>query len=122
MKQKDYITAENKMNELLAIVTQKGGFDKLTNSESEQLDKYTQIVNEYETQNFIIPMPKNLQGIIELKMYENKLKQKDLAKMLRVTETKLSEIMNMKRKPNVAFLKEVHKVLNVDGNLLLEIV
>ena len=55
-------------------------------------------------------------------MYENKLKQKHLAKMLHITETKLSEIMNKKRKLNVAFLKEVHRVLKVDGNLLLKIV
>jgi len=41
MKKEDFITAENKMNELLAIATQKGGFNKLTNSESEQLNKYT---------------------------------------------------------------------------------
>lgn len=56
MKQKDFIIAENRINELLATATQKGGFDKLTNQESEQLEKYAQIVNEYEIQNFVIPL------------------------------------------------------------------
>lgn len=120
--QKNYKAAEDKMNELLSIATQKGGFEKLTENESLQLNKYTQIVNDYEEENFVIPMPETIQGIIELKMYENKLKQKDLAKMLQITETKLSEIMNNKRKPNVSFLKEVHRVLGIDGNLLLRIV
>ncbi len=50
--QKDFKTAEDKMNELLAIATQKGGFDRLTKSEIQELDKNTQIVNGYETQNF----------------------------------------------------------------------
>lgn len=118
----DFITAESKMNELLAIATQKGGFDKLTTNESLELDKITQIVKEYEEKNFVIPMPETLQEIIELKMYQNKLKQKDLAKMLQITDTKLSEIMHNKRKPNVSFLKEIHRVLGIDGNLLLRIV
>lgn len=110
----DFITAESKMNELLAIATQKGGFDKLTTNESLELDKITQIVKEYEEKNFVIPMPETLQEIIELKMYQNKLKQKDLAKMLQITDTKLSEIMHNKRKPNVSFLKEIHRVLGIE--------
>jgi HTH-type transcriptional regulator/antitoxin HigA len=54
-------------------------------------------------------------------MYENKLKQKDLAKMLNTTDTKLSEIMHNKRKPNITFLKAMHDILGIDGNLLLKI-
>lgn len=119
---KDFKTAEEKMNKLLAVATQKGGFDSLTQKESDDLDNYTQIVHMYEQEYYSIPMPETIQGLIELKMYENKLKQKDLAKMLQITDTKLSEIMHNKRKPNVSFLKEVHRVLGIDGNLLLEIV
>lgn len=120
--QKEFETAESKMNELLVIATQKGGFDKLTEKESTALDQYTQIVNDYEQTHYVIPLPETLQGLIELKMYENKLKQKDLAKILQITDTKLSEIMHNKRKPSVSFLKAMHKVLGIDGNLLLEVV
>lgn len=119
---KEFEVAESKMNELLAVATQKGGFDRLTEKESEELDKYTQIVNAYEQVNYTIPLPETIQGLIELKMYEKKLKQKDLAKMLQITDTKLSEIMHKKRKPNVSFLKAMHKVLGIDGNILLETV
>lgn len=117
----EFEVAENKMNELLELATQKGGFDKLTENESIALDKYTQIVNAYEQSHYTIPLPETIQGLIALKMYEKKLKQKDLAKMLQVTDTKLSEIMNNKRKPNVSFLRAMHKVLGIDGNLLLEL-
>jgi|SRR5690606_25498271 len=120
--QKEFEKAENKMNGLLEVATQKGGFDRLTDKESAALDKYTQIVNRYEQVHYKIPMPETLQGLIELKMYERKLKQKDLAKMLQITDTKLSEIMHKKRKPSVSFLKAMHKVLGIDGNLLLETV
>ena len=48
-------------------------------------------------------MPDTIEGLIALKMYEKKLKQKDLAKLLEVTDTKLSEILNHKRKPSLFF-------------------
>lgn len=119
---KKFEKAEIKMNELLAISTQKGGFNNLTSKENADLDKYTQIVKEYEDVNYTIPLPQTVQGLIELKMYEKKLKQKELAKMLNTTDTKLSEIMHNKRKPNISFLKAMNEILGIDGNLLLKIV
>ncbi len=114
--------AESKMNELLALATKKGGFEALTKKEKVELEKYTQIVNAYEAIHYTIPLPETLQGLIELKMYENKLKQKELAQKLNITDTKLSEIMHHKRKPNLSFLKSLHEVFNIDGNLLLRMV
>ena len=61
-------------------------------------------------------------GIIEMKMYEMRLKQTDVAQKLGVSNAKLSLIMNGKQRPDVAFLKSVHKQLHVDANLLLEVV
>ena len=110
------------MNDLLEIVTKKGGFDSLTKKERADLEKYTQMVKEFEDSHYSIPLPQTVQGLIELKMYENKMKQKDLAKLLKVTDTKLSEIMHNKRKPSISFLKAMHEVLGIDGNLLLKIV
>jgi transcriptional regulator with XRE-family HTH domain len=52
-------------------------------------------------------------------MYEKKLKQKELAKLLGIGEPKLSQIMSRKRKPDVAFLKAAHERLGIDGNILL---
>ena len=54
-------------------------------------------------------------------VYEKKLKQKELAKLLNTTDTKLSEIMHSKRKPSLSYLKAMHEVLGIDGNLLLKI-
>ncbi|MFM2226455.1 MAG: hypothetical protein RJA07_2657 [Bacteroidota bacterium] len=119
---KEFEIAEKKMNEILAIATEKGGFDFLTSKENTALAKYTQIVKAYEDIHYQIPMPQTVQGLIELKMYERKLKQKDLAKLLETTDTKLSEIMHYKRKPNLVFLKAMHQKLGIDGNLLFKAV
>jgi len=118
---KEFEVAESKMVDLLNIATQKGGFNNLSVREKTSLNKYTNIVKAYEDANFTIPMPQTVQGLIELKMYEKKLKQKELAKLLNTTDTKLSEIMHSKRKPSLSFLKAMHEVLGIDGNLLLKI-
>ncbi len=118
---KEFEIADKKMNNLLAIATKKGGFDYLSKKESLELNKYTQIVKTYEDEHYTIAMPQTVQGLIELKMFENKLKQKELAKMLNTTDTKLSEIMHKKRKPSISFLKAMHLILGIDGNLLLRI-
>ncbi len=117
----EFVAAETKMNDLLEIATKKGGFDSLTPKESKALDQYTQIVKAYEDIHYTIELPQTVQGLIELKMYEMKLKQKELAVMLNTTDTKLSEIMHNKRKPSLSFLKALHQVLGIDGNLLLKI-
>jgi HTH-type transcriptional regulator/antitoxin HigA len=121
ISKKDFESAETKMFELLQIATQKGGFIHLSSKQKAALEKHTQIVKKYEAANFIIPMPQTVQGLIELKMYEKKLKQKELAKLLNTTDTKLSEIMNYKRKPSLSFIKAMNEVLGIDGNLLLKI-
>lgn len=117
----EFAIAEKQMNDLLAIATSKGGFDFLTEKERIDLEKYTQIVRSYEDMYYPIPLPQTVQGLIELKMFEKKLKQKDLAKLLNTTDTKLSEIMHNKRKPSLSFIKAMNQILGIDGNLLLKI-
>ena len=118
---KEFEVVEAKMFALLNIATQKGGFNHLTSKERASLNQYTKMVKTYEDVNFTIPMPQTVQGLIELKMYEKKLKQKELAKLLNTTDTKLSEIMHNKRKPSLSFIKAMNEVLGIDGNLLLKI-
>ena len=122
LSKNDFELAEKQMNDLLATATIKGGFDFLTESETEALDRLTQVVKRYEDAHFIIETPQTVQELIALKMFEKNLKQKEIAKLLDTTDTKLSEIMHHKRKPSISFLKALNQVLEIDGNLLLRIV
>ncbi len=119
--EKEYKIATEKIEKLLQKATKKGGFEYLTSKENADLNILSIAVNKYEKSHYSIPLPKSIDGILELKMFEKKIKQKEMAKLLGVTETKLSEIMHQKRKPNVSFLSAMHRTLKVDGNLLLEI-
>ena len=122
LSKNDFELAEKQMNDLLNIATIKGGFDFLTESETSDLERVTQIVKQYEEANFIIETPQTVQELIAFKMFEKNLKQKEIAKLLDITDTKLSEIMHHKRKASISFLKALHQVLEIDGNVLLRMV
>ncbi|WP_439582307.1 helix-turn-helix domain-containing protein [Dyadobacter bucti] len=74
----------------------------------------------YEKEYYYIEPPKTLEGMIELRMYELKLKQKELAETLGVSETKLSMILNKKQKPDIPFIKAVHEKLSVSAEFILQ--
>lgn len=116
VNEKEYNATMKKIDALM-----KKGEKKLTDEEAKELRALALAAQAFEKTIYIIPAPKTLEGIIELKMYERKLKQKELAKLLGIAEPKLSQIMSKKRKPDVAFLKSVHKLLGIDGNLLLDV-
>ena len=63
--------------------------------------------------------PSTIEGMIELKMYERRLKQKELAKLMGLSEPKLSQILTGKRAPDIAFLKAAHQMLGIDASFLL---
>jgi HTH-type transcriptional regulator/antitoxin HigA len=74
----------------------------------------------YEEKNYALPMPKSLEGIIELKMFEMGLNQKEMAALLEVPSPKFSQILNRKREPDLAFIKNVYKKLHIDPKFILE--
>lgn len=113
--EREYKTAMKKIDTMM-----KKGEHKLNDEESNKLRILALAAQAYEKSIYTIPAPKTLEGLIELKMYERKLKQKELATLLGVGEPKLSQIMTKKRKPDVAFLKAAHEQLGIDGNILLE--
>lgn len=113
--EREYKTAMKKIDTMM-----KKGEHKLNDEESNELRILALAAQAYEKSIYTIPAPKTLEGLIELKMYERKLKQKELATLLGVGEPKLSQIMTNKRKPDVAFLKAAHEQLGIDGNILLE--
>ncbi len=120
VSKKEYLLANAEMEKIL-IAGENRGFDNLTKKQNEDLQKFTNIVKAWEDVNVILPLPETLEGLIELKMFEKKLKQKELAKLLQTTDTQLSEILHKKRKPSVTFLKAIHQFLGIDGNILLKL-
>jgi HTH-type transcriptional regulator/antitoxin HigA len=67
-----------------------------------------------------IKEPKTIQEIVELKLFENKMTQTQLAEEIGLAKSKVSEIINGKRKADIQFLKGIHKLFKIDAGILLE--
>ncbi len=54
-------------------------------------------------------------------MFENKINKVELSRYLEIPNSTLSEIMNGKKKINLAIAKKLHQKLDIDGNFILEV-
>ena len=94
------------------------------NIRTEDLMHYSHLAKKaqsYEKEIYVIDVPTTLEGLLEWKMFELKLKQRDLAAKLHISDAKLSLIMNGKQKPDVKLLKTIYKELAIDGNVLINV-
>lgn len=97
----------------------KKGFANLSPVETSDLEKITKAAAAFEKQHYQVPKPSSIAEMIELKMYEMRLNQKKLAELMKIAPDKLSQILNGKRDPDVAFLKAAHQKLGIDASFLL---
>lgn len=96
------------------------GSHNVSKNELAEIRKMALSAQEYEGKRYTIEAPATLTGMIEMKMFETGLKQKNLAEKLNISEAKLSLIMNGKQKPDVEFLKAVYSELHIAADFILE--
>jgi HTH-type transcriptional regulator/antitoxin HigA len=113
---KTYPKALARMEELLKQV---GNETDPTSPEFQELDELSDQIADYEEHHFPFE-PTNLKEMIELRMYQRKLKQKDLARLLGTSPSRISEILNGKRKLTFDLAKALHDKLNIDAELILK--
>ena len=114
----------SKIEELLKKSSSNGGFSSLTKEETLLLKNLSLLVEEYEdNQLHLMPIkvPQTLIEMIRFKMYEMNIKQKQLAKLLEMSEARISELLNGKRKLNLEIAKKLHRKLNIDAKFLLDV-
>ncbi len=124
----DKIRSEGQYNQVMALVekfiekaTNSGGFNFLTESEKEELSALSLMAEDYEDNVLkIMPLPATINSVVQHKIKELNLTQAKLAEMLGLGTSKLSQILNGKREPDVMFLKAVHNKLGISGDFLLE--
>ncbi|MBD2753972.1 helix-turn-helix domain-containing protein [Spirosoma validum] len=99
-----------------ALLARMGDDSQLQN----QARTLAEALQRYEQTTMSFPKPTTLTGMIEWKMYEMKLKQKDLAQLLGVETSRVSEVLNGKRRITLDLAKRLHEKLGIDGNFILE--
>ncbi len=112
----EYKQASSRMEELLKVADNNTPQDDPIALE---LIVQSDIVEKYETENYSIGTP-TLKEVIELRMFERKLKQKDLAEILETSTSRISEYLNGKRDITIDIARALHKKLNIDSDIILQ--
>ena len=115
MNSTDYKHKTKRMEELLKLLTEKGNLNIRLQKE---LDQISDEISDYEEENFPFKV-ESLNEMIELRMYQRKLKQKDIAQILGTTPSRISEILNGKRGLTIELAKGLYNKLNIDPKLIL---
>ncbi|GAB4014335.1 helix-turn-helix domain-containing protein [Spirosoma koreense] len=118
----DYQQLMAQIEILLQKATAGGGFVALTPDEATELAQLSEWAEVYEDSIPLMPIkvPQSIPEMIEFKMYEKKMKQREMAQLLEVPETRLSEILRGKRRVNLAMAKTLRTKLKIDADFILE--
>jgi HTH-type transcriptional regulator/antitoxin HigA len=96
------------------------GSNHLNSDEASELKVLANKISEYESENYPLPKPQSLQAMIEWRMFELRMKQTDLAKLMDEPTSRISEILSGKRTINLRQAKKLHKALNIPAEFILE--
>ena len=83
------------------------------------LDRLSDLVADYEDENFKIETP-SLIDVIKLRMYEMDLKQTELADTLQIPKARVSEYLRGKRDITLDVARKLHRELKIDGDIILQ--
>ena len=120
---KEYNEVMQRIEKILQKTTKNEGFDKLPVKVKEELKQLSLMAENYEDSIPLMPIksPTTITEMIRYKMFEMNLKQKQLAKMLEVSEARISELLTGKRKINMELAKKLHSKLHIDANFILDV-
>ena len=113
---KQYTSALLTVEELIDKVKD---IDDKNNADLQNFLEASDVVEAYEELHYEIWVP-SLIDVIRLRMEELKIKNKDLAKLLGTTPSRVSEYLNGKREITLNVARELHTKLNIDSDIILQ--
>lgn len=110
-----YKVAMERIEELLPLVKEE---TPLTNKNLIELELLSNLVADYDEEHFPIKQP-DLIDVLKLRMYELNLSQAQLAKVLQVSPSRVSELLKRKCEPTLKTARIMSKELKIDANIVL---
>ncbi len=98
------------------------GSEQLSREEISELRRLASLAERYEEAKYQAAEVHTIAGIIDQKMYDMRLSQGAMARLLGVSDAKLSLILSGKQKLDVQLLKTIHQKLDIDANVLLDMI
>ena len=110
------------MEVIIAKGTELGDMELLSQSDKEDFIRLTDAIYEWEAAYH--PLPGKVSSLItdEIKkqMADKKIKQKDAAKMLGISESRISELLNGKRALNLNITKRLRDCFGIPADFILD--
>ncbi len=118
---KDNTSYKKALHEVYSLMNK--GEKNITEADAAAIETLAKAIEYYEDHVLkIMPLPVTVTSVIQEKIAEMNITQTQWAQMFGIGKSKLSQILNGKRQPDVPFLKAVHEKLGIDGNLILKAV
>lgn len=86
--------------------------------EGDELEVLSLLIDSYEKEHFPIEAPDPIEAV-KFRMEQLGIKQKDLAEVLGF-KSRVSEVLNRKRKLTLEMIRGLHKTLNIPTNVLIQ--
>lgn len=87
-------------------------------AESDEADLWALVIEDYESKCHVINAPDSIQAI-RIRMEEVQLKQSDLIPIFG-SKSRISEVLNRKRKLTLNMIRQLHQKLNLSFELLVK--
>jgi len=91
---------------------------KADSQEGEELEILSVLIEHYENKYFPIELPDPVEAI-KFRMEQMNLKQKDLASLIGF-KSRVSEVLNRKRKLNLEMIRKLSRSLNIPTDVLIQ--
>ena len=83
-----------------------------------ELDLLVELAEEYEDENYPMGTP-SLPDVMKLRMHEMNLTQEKLAKMLGLSQSRISNFLTGKTEPTLKVARTISKQLNIEPGIVL---
>lgn len=91
---------------------------KLGTAEGDELEVLSILIDKYESEHHAIDLPDPIEAI-KFRMEQLGLQQKDLVEIIGF-KSRVSEVMNYKRKLTLEMIRSIHKKLSIPTNVLIQ--
>ena len=117
----DYKVVDDALQAIIKKGTSLGGMDFLPDSNKTEFTRLGYMIKEWEDIHYPTPIIVSpLVKKIEERMSDLNLKQRDTAKLLGISEGRMSELLSGKRKVNIRIAKRLRDNLNINSDFILD--
>ena len=106
------------MEVIIAKGTKLGDMELLSQSDKNEFIRLTDAIHEWEAAYH--PLPGKVSSLIKKQMVDKKIKQKEAAKMLGISESRVSELLNGKRALNLNIAKRLRDCFGIPADFILD--